>query len=64
MISVKTILSLLQTKSVTKAADGTLTIETSTGTIEGVDCLLWAIGRVPNIEIGLDKVVGEAHLGS
>ena len=41
----------------TKESSGTLTLETNSGTITGVDCLLWAIGRLPNTEIGLDKVV-------
>ena len=46
-----------QVKSVTKVGPNNLTIETNNGTIENVSCLLWAIGRVPNVEIGLDKVV-------
>ena len=41
----------------TKVGPNNLTIETNNGTIENVDCLLWAIGRVPNVEFGLDKVV-------
>ncbi|XP_046585393.1 glutathione reductase, mitochondrial-like [Haliotis rubra] len=43
--------------SVTKESDGSLTVETTTGQIAGVKCLLWAIGRVPNTDnVGLDKV--------
>ena len=39
---------------------GRLELTTNTGeTIADVDCLLWAVGRKPNIEIGLDKVVSE-----
>ncbi|CAH1245130.1 GSR [Branchiostoma lanceolatum] len=45
-----------QVSKVEKAADGRLTVFTNNGEISEVDTLLWAIGRVPNIEIGLDKV--------
>ncbi|CAH1781325.1 unnamed protein product [Owenia fusiformis] len=46
-----------QTQSVTKDANsGLMTLETNSGTIPDVSCLLWAIGRVPNAEIGLDEV--------
>ena len=41
----------------TKKDCGTLTVETNTGTIDDVECLLFAIGRKPNVEIGLDKMV-------
>lgn len=42
---------------VEKKDDGLLTVHTKEGeTVEGVDCLLWAIGRSPNTEkLGLDK---------
>lgn len=46
-----------QTQSVTKGPDGKLTLDTTSGQITDVDCLIWAIGRVPNVDIGLDKVV-------
>ncbi|XP_045201495.2 glutathione reductase, mitochondrial-like [Mercenaria mercenaria] len=47
-----------QVTKATKEADGTLTLDLNTGDqIKGVDCLLWAIGRVPNSNtIGLEKV--------
>jgi glutathione reductase (NADPH) len=42
-------------KKVDKQADGTLTITADVGgqetQITGVDCLLWAIGRVPQSDI-------------
>ncbi|KAK7483158.1 hypothetical protein BaRGS_00025562 [Batillaria attramentaria] len=38
-----------QVKSVTKT-DGLMTVETTTGTIKDVDCLLFAIGRIPNTD--------------
>merc|ERR1711981_46098 len=42
---------------VEKTGDGTLAVSTKSGvTIEGVDCLLWAIGRTSNTaNLGLDK---------
>lgn len=41
-----------------KEDDGTLTINTNSGVIDKVDCLIWAIGRTPNSDkIGLDRVV-------
>ncbi|XP_065183328.1 glutathione reductase, mitochondrial-like [Sycon ciliatum] len=56
-----------QLQSVTKEADGTLTIKRISDGKEvsgsGYDCLLWAIGRVPNIEIGLDHVGVELERG-
>ncbi|XP_005099721.2 glutathione reductase, mitochondrial [Aplysia californica] len=46
-----------QISNVKKEADGTLTLETSTGVIDKVDTLLWAIGRSPNSDtIGLEKI--------
>ncbi|WAR28770.1 GSHR-like protein [Mya arenaria] len=47
-----------QVTKATKEADGTLTLDLNTGSkITDVNCLLWAIGRVPNSDkIGLDKV--------
>lgn len=40
-----------QVKSVTKGADGLLTVELNTGaTIADVECLLWAVGRIPNTD--------------
>ncbi|XP_040076161.2 glutathione reductase, mitochondrial [Ixodes scapularis] len=41
--------------SVTKSGP-LLRVKTTTGVeIEGVDCLLWAVGRKPAVDIGLDK---------
>ncbi|XP_076453867.1 glutathione reductase, mitochondrial-like [Babylonia areolata] len=37
-----------QVKTVEKGADGRLKVDTTTGTIDDVDCLLFAVGRVPN----------------
>jgi len=35
-----------------------VSVVTNTGTINEVDCLLWAIGRTPNIDsLHLDRVV-------
>lgn len=32
------------------------TIDTTTGSLDAsVDCLIWAIGRDPNVEIGLES---------
>jgi len=50
----------LRTKSNIKKAfradDGLITVETKEGeTLSGFDCLLVAIGRTPNVKIGLDK---------
>ncbi|CAG5122548.1 unnamed protein product [Candidula unifasciata] len=46
-----------QVSNVVKEEDGTLTLATNSGIIDKVDCLLWAIGRVPNSDnIGLDRV--------
>ncbi|XP_041356354.1 glutathione reductase, mitochondrial-like isoform X3 [Gigantopelta aegis] len=46
-----------QVTNVTKESDGSLTLETTHGTIPGVSCLLWAIGRVSNTDqLNLDKV--------
>jgi len=43
---------------VTKMGDGDkVSVVTNTGTINDVDCLLWAIGRVPNVDLHLDRVV-------
>lgn len=49
----------MQVTKATKEADGTLTLDLNTGSkITDVNCLLWAIGRVPNSDtLGLDKVV-------
>lgn len=43
----------------TKQSNGLLDLDLSTGDkITGVDCLLWAIGRVPlSQNIGLEKLV-------
>lgn len=43
----------------TKMGDGDkVSVVTNTGTINDVDCLLWAIGRVPNVgDLHLDRVV-------
>lgn len=50
---------LVQVSSVTKMGDGDkVSVVTNTGTINDVDCLLWAIGRLPNIDsLKLDRVV-------
>ncbi|KAL3859583.1 hypothetical protein ACJMK2_009799 [Sinanodonta woodiana] len=46
-----------QVKSVTKKPDGTLTLDTTAGQMSEVNCLLWAIGRVPNTDnIGIEKL--------
>ena len=49
----------VQVSSVVKMGDGdNMSVVTNTGTINDVDCLLWAIGRFPNIEsLCLDRVV-------
>jgi len=44
-------------QSIAKGSDGKLNIKTSTGVIDGADCLIWAVGRAPNADIALDKVV-------
>lgn len=43
----------------TKMGDGEkVSVVTNTGTTNEVDCLLWAIGRTPNIDsLHLDRVV-------
>ncbi|KAK2146336.1 hypothetical protein LSH36_615g00014 [Paralvinella palmiformis] len=43
-------------QSIAKGSDGKLNIKTSTGVIDGADCLIWAVGRAPNADIALDKV--------
>ena len=50
---------LVQVSSVTKMGDGDkVSVVTNTGVINDVDCLLWAIGRTPNIgSLHLDRVV-------
>jgi len=50
---------LAQVSSVTKMGDGDkVSVVTNTGTINDVDCLLWAIGRSPNVEsLRLERVV-------
>ncbi|XP_006818595.1 glutathione reductase, mitochondrial-like, partial [Saccoglossus kowalevskii] len=45
-----------QVTSVKKELNGKLTLDTTTGAMNDVDCLLWAIGRIPNSDIGLEKV--------
>ncbi|KAL8559266.1 hypothetical protein ACOMHN_040390 [Nucella lapillus] len=46
-----------QVKSVVKGRDGLLTLETTNEPIDKVDCLLYAVGRVPNSDtLQLDKV--------
>jgi len=49
----------VQVSSVTKMGDGDkVSVVTNTGVINDVDCLLWAIGRTPNIgSLHLDRVV-------
>ncbi|KAK3095316.1 hypothetical protein FSP39_013135 [Pinctada imbricata] len=42
--------------SVKKESDGTLTLDLNSGQIKGVNCLLWAIGRKPNSNLGLEKL--------
>ena len=43
-------------KSVSKNADGSLTLTLENGTSQTVDCLIWAIGRRPNVSgFGLEK---------
>jgi len=44
---------------VTKMGDGDIvSVVTNTGVIDDVDCLLWAIGRTPNIDsLHLDRIV-------
>jgi len=56
-------LVLLQVSSVAKMGDGDkVSVVTNTGTINDVDCLLWAIGRSPNIEsLRLDRVVSLSY---
>ena len=50
--------------SVTKMGDGDKTsVVTNTGTIADVDCLLWAVGRSPNVgSLHLDRVVSTLHI--
>ncbi|XP_013069703.2 glutathione reductase, mitochondrial-like isoform X1 [Biomphalaria glabrata] len=46
-----------EVSKVTKDSEGILTVETNSGTINNVNCLVWAIGRVPNSDnLGLDRV--------
>lgn len=45
-----------QVTKVTKEASGHLALETTGEPITDVDCLIWAIGRKPQVDIGLDKV--------
>lgn len=47
-----------QVTKATKETDGTLTLDLNTGSkVTDVNCLLWAIGRVPNTDkLGLEKV--------
>ncbi|XP_074652489.1 glutathione reductase, mitochondrial-like [Tubulanus polymorphus] len=52
-----------QIESVKKEENGSLSINTTTGTISEVDCLLWAVGRSPNIDIGLDALGIEIEKG-
>jgi glutathione reductase (NADPH) len=41
---------------VKKRGDGKLEIYTNQGSVgTDVDCLIWAIGREPNVDIGLEK---------
>jgi len=43
-------------KGVTRQADNTLTLTTDKQELSGFDCLIWAIGRLPNVEkLDLDK---------
>ncbi|GAB1600693.1 glutathione reductase, mitochondrial-like isoform X1 [Argonauta hians] len=45
-----------EVKELTKQGNGLLTVTSTQGTIEDVDCLLWAVGRVPNItNLGLEN---------
>ncbi|XP_059144464.1 glutathione reductase, mitochondrial-like [Physella acuta] len=53
-----------EVSSVTKEEDGTLTLKINNGVIDKVDCLLWAIGRVPNSDsLGLENagVIVDKH---
>lgn len=50
----------LQVKSVAKEPNGELTVETNTGTIHNVNTLIWAIGRKPLVDLGLEHVVSAA----
>ena len=47
----------LQSKSITKESDGTMTYETTAGVFKGFDCVLFAVGRTPNTDLCLDKAV-------
>ena len=49
----------------TKGSNGKLTLDLNTGNkVEDVDCLLWAIGRIPNTDkICLDKTVSIVFCG-
>lgn len=50
------LLSKTQVSKVVKEEDKTLTLHTNDGqTLSGFDCLIWAIGRSPSSDIGLDK---------
>ena len=45
------ILSSLEVRSITREDDGSLALETSREhRVTGVDCLLWAVGRIPNTD--------------
>ncbi|ELT92765.1 hypothetical protein CAPTEDRAFT_228039 [Capitella teleta] len=45
-----------QIQSVVKESSGELTLHTNAGTIHNVNTLIWAIGRKPMIDIGLNHV--------
>lgn len=48
----------LQVKSVERKPDGLLTVNTTNGTINEVNCLIWAVGRLPATrDLNLDYVV-------
>ncbi|XP_064639387.1 glutathione reductase, mitochondrial-like [Lineus longissimus] len=44
-----------QLESITKKDDGSLFIKTNNGSFDDVNCLLFAVGRAPNVEIGLEN---------
>lgn len=54
-----------QVTAVTEASKElrTINIETNKGRLGDVNCLIWAIGRLPNIEIGLEKANIELENG-
>lgn len=52
------VIIFIQVKNIVKKGDGLMIVETDTGTISDVDCVLWAIGRTPNTDsLDLHNVV-------